>query len=70
METVILGLLALGAGWVVLAVLSERKQRKDLSLSCRSRGCRGVLAQPIGGTNNRYRCPRCRKQFAGSRHGF
>lgn len=38
---------------------------KKYSLGCRR--CRG-LAQPILGTNNRYRCG-CGNQFAGAHHG-
>ncbi len=43
------------------------KRYENFSLTCRK--C-GSLATPIAGTNNRYRCPNGKKQFAEVHHGF
>ena len=45
----------------------ETEQLERLSLTC---GDCGGLAAPILETFDRYKCPKCGKQFSGARHGF
>ena len=68
-------LVVLGAVLNLLDYLKEKKQqqekerleshRRNLGLTCAR--C-ASLALPIRWTNNRYRCEKCGRQFAGARH--
>ena len=45
----------------------KTEQLERLSLTC---GDCGGLAAPILQTLDRYKCPKCGKQFSGARHNF
>ena len=60
--------------WIYFSIQADKKkeiwdaqQRERLSLTC---GDCGGLAAPILHTDNRYKCPKCGKQFSGASHGY